>query len=324
MTGLALLLAALLWRRIRWRQARRVPADLHAGLEQLLQARTPAPAGEAAAAAAPQPAPHAQDGLPFDQARLDAMFGYDRRLQGEILALFVSETRDRLAGIGHALRCERAAPARVLAQEILDGSHAMALMPLQALARQAVHAGFSNDIVALRRLHADLLMALDALSQARGAGGRLQRHREHVMSAAIDLAALRGGAILPSPAWRRQRLATLCQQQVSFDELAEQIRCDPALAGKLIGLANGAVPSGGRLHAAVSAAMLAALGRPALIQALAAPAAASTLCAQFNEPRFWCHALAMACAARLAGDALQLAPADDLFTCGQLANTGQL
>ena len=166
MTGLALLLAALLWRRIRWRQARRVPADLHAGLEQLLQARTPAPAGEAAAAAAPQPAPHAQDGLPFDQARLDAMFGYDRRLQGEILALFVSETRDRLAGIGHALRCERAAPARVLAQEILDGSHAMGLMPLQALARQAVHAGFSNDIVALRRLHADLLMALDALSQA--------------------------------------------------------------------------------------------------------------------------------------------------------------
>lgn len=144
------------------------------------------------------------------------------------------------------------------------------------------------------------------------------------MSAAIDLAALRGGAILPSPAWRRQRLATLCQQQVSFDELAEQIRCDPALAGKLIGLANGAVPSGGRLHAAVSAAMLAALGRPALIQALAAPAAASTLCAQFNEPRFWCHALAMACAARLAGDALQLAPADDLFTCGLLANTGQL
>ena len=168
MTGLALLLAALLWRRIRWRQARRAPADLHAGLEQLLQARTPAPAGKAAAdpARAPQPAAHAQHRLPFEQARLDAMFGHDRRLQGEILTLFVSETRDRLAGIGHALRCERSAPARVLAQEILDGSHAMGLMPLQALARQAVHAGFANDIGALRRLHADLLMALDALSQA--------------------------------------------------------------------------------------------------------------------------------------------------------------
>ncbi len=144
------------------------------------------------------------------------------------------------------------------------------------------------------------------------------------MSALIDLAALRGGAVLPSPAWRRQRLATLCQQQVPYDELAEQIRCDPALVGKLIGLANGAVPPDGHRHVAVSAAMLAALGRPALIQALAAPAAATTLCTQFDEPYFWCHALAMACAARLAGDALQLAPADELFTCGLLANTGQL
>ncbi len=112
------------------------------------------------------PAPRAPDTPPFDAARLDAMFGYDRRLQGEILALFVAETRDRLAGIAHALRCERTAPARVLAQEILDGSQSMGLLPLQALARQAVHAGFSNDIGALRRLHAELLMALDALSQA--------------------------------------------------------------------------------------------------------------------------------------------------------------
>jgi len=132
----------------------------------LLQARTPAPAGKTAPAAAPQPAAPPQAGLPFEQARLDAMFGYDRRLQGEILSLFVSETRDRLAGIGHALRCERAAPARVLAQEIHDGSRAMGLLPLQQLAHQAVNAGFSNDIGALRRLHADLLMALDALSQA--------------------------------------------------------------------------------------------------------------------------------------------------------------
>ena len=29
-----------------------------------------------------------------------------------------------------------------------------------------MHAGFSNDIGALRRLHAELLMALDVLSQA--------------------------------------------------------------------------------------------------------------------------------------------------------------
>ncbi|STQ92217.1 HDOD domain [Janthinobacterium lividum] len=32
----------------------------------------------------------------------------------------------------------------------------------------------------------------------------------------------------------------------------------------------------------------------------------------------------MACAARVAGDALQLAPADELYSCGLLANCGQL
>lgn len=170
MAGLALVLAALLWRRIRWRQDSRGPdtTQAHVDLHQVLQTRKATPPAKVAESPAPQQEQERQerDAPPFEQARLDAMFGHDRRLQGEILALFVSETRDRLAGIAHALRCERAAPARILAQEILDGSHAMGLMPLQALARQAVHAGFSNDIAAQHRLHADLLMALDALSQA--------------------------------------------------------------------------------------------------------------------------------------------------------------
>ncbi|WP_215409176.1 hypothetical protein [Janthinobacterium sp. JC611] len=165
LAGLLLLLAALLWRRIRRAPADcTAPADLHA-LLQLRRAGQPAKAAETAEAA-PQPASAAPDTPSFEPARLDAMFGYDRRLQGEILALFVAETRDRLAGIAHALRCERPAAARVLAQEILDGSHAMGLLPLQALARQAVHAGFANDIGALRRLHADMLVSLDILSQA--------------------------------------------------------------------------------------------------------------------------------------------------------------
>ena len=166
LAALLLLLAALLWRRTRWHQAGRAPAtgtapaDLHA-LLQMRKASQQAKEAEMA-----PPAPVAPDMPPFDAARLDAMFGYDRRLQGEILALFVAETRDRLAGIAHALRCERPAPARILAQEIVDSSYAMGLLPLQALARQAVHAGFSNDMGALRRLHAELLMALDVLSQA--------------------------------------------------------------------------------------------------------------------------------------------------------------
>ncbi|MBW3509187.1 HDOD domain-containing protein [Janthinobacterium sp. NKUCC06_STL] len=144
------------------------------------------------------------------------------------------------------------------------------------------------------------------------------------MSAHIDLARLLGGAILPSPAGRRHWLATLCQQQVPLDELAEQLGCDPALSGKVIGLANAGVPAGGRRHAAVSAAMLAAIGLPALHQAFTTPAPPADTCAHFDAQHYWSHALAMACAARVAGDALQLAPADALYSCGLLANCGQL
>ena len=144
------------------------------------------------------------------------------------------------------------------------------------------------------------------------------------MNAHLDLASLLGAAILPSPAWRRHWLATLFQQQVPFDELAEQLGCDPALTGKVIGLANGAVPPGARQHAAVDAAMLAAIGLPALRQAFAIPDRPTATCAHFDEQRFWSHSQAMACAARVAGEALQLAPAKELYTCGLLANIGQL
>lgn len=144
------------------------------------------------------------------------------------------------------------------------------------------------------------------------------------MNAQLDLASLIGGAILPSPAWRRHWLATLFQQQVPFDELAEQLGCDPALTGKVIGLANGAVPPGARQHAAIDAAMLAAIGLPALRQAFAIPDRPTATCAHFDEQRFWSHSQAMACAARVVGDALQLAPAKELYTCGLLANIGKL
>jgi len=144
------------------------------------------------------------------------------------------------------------------------------------------------------------------------------------MSAHIDLARLLGGALLPSPAWRRHWQAALSRQQVPLDELAEQLGCDPALTGKIIGLANAGVPPGERLHAAVNAAMLAAIGLPALRQAFAAPALPAPTCARFDAQRFWSHSLAMACAARVAGHALQLAPADTLYSCGLLANCGQL
>lgn len=168
LTGLLLLLAALLWRHPR-RPRRNGGEAAAAGLFELLQARSAAPAAPAASgerAAPPMPAAPERRTPPFEQARLDALFGEDRVVQGEILALFVAETRDRLAGIAHALRCGRTAPARVLAQEIFDASTALGLVPLRRLSGAAVHASFSNDIEAQRSLHADLLVALEVLSSA--------------------------------------------------------------------------------------------------------------------------------------------------------------
>jgi hypothetical protein len=185
--GLLLLLGALLWRRPLGRgrgAARHALAGTPGGLPQLLQMRSAFPAAAApaasaqfAAAAAAATAAAERRAPPFEQARLDAMFGEERHVQGDILALFVAETRERLAGIAHALRCGRPMPARVLAQEIFDTSTALGLGQLKLLAADAVHASFSNDIAAQRSLHADLLTALEVLS---GAVTRLQQpQRRH-------------------------------------------------------------------------------------------------------------------------------------------------
>lgn len=173
--GLLLLLGALLWRRpLGRRRAAGKPAlaGTPGGLSALLQMRSALPAPAASAAATQLAAAAERRAPPFEQARLDAMFGEERHVQGDILALFVAETRERLAGIAHALRCGRPTPARVLAQEIFDTSTALGLGQLKLLAADAVHASFSNDIAAQRRLHADLLTALEVLS---GAVTRLQQ-----------------------------------------------------------------------------------------------------------------------------------------------------
>lgn len=182
LAGLFLLLAALLWRRPRWHQhasasARLATADSQGGLPALLQAfGAPSPAILAERVATP--APTERRAPPFQQARLDAMFGEDRQVQGEILALFVAETRDRLAGIAHALRYARTASARVLEQEIFDSSTALGLVQLRHLSGAAVHASFNNDIEAQRRLHADLLVALEVLSSAVTQLQQPQRYEE--------------------------------------------------------------------------------------------------------------------------------------------------
>ncbi|WP_300759106.1 HDOD domain-containing protein [Janthinobacterium sp.] len=144
------------------------------------------------------------------------------------------------------------------------------------------------------------------------------------MTASTALDVLLNGRSLPSPRWQRRKLRWLLQRQAPFDELAEQIRCEPAITGRIIGLANDALAPGQSADAAVNAETLAAIELPSLRQLFAEPALPPALCAGFDYQCYWSRALAMACAARLAGDALRLGSADELFTCGLLATIGEL
>jgi len=103
---------------------------------------------------------------PAEHIHLDQMFGNDPLLQGEILALFVADSHKCLAELADALVRGHAAPARLLAQQLLDHSTAMGLTQMRALAREAVNAGFANDFAEQRRLYAALRQALDAVSNA--------------------------------------------------------------------------------------------------------------------------------------------------------------
>ena len=104
--------------------------------------------------------------VPYDQARLNEMFGHDRQLHREILALFVTETFRQLDTMIDALLLGRMTEARMLAQEIYTDSANLGLGQISMLAHLAVNAGFANDLDGQLRLHARLMNALDALSTA--------------------------------------------------------------------------------------------------------------------------------------------------------------
>ena len=104
----------------------------------------------------------------YDQARLNEMFGHDRQLHREILALFVTETFRQLDAMIDALLLGRMTAARLLAQEIFTDSTNLGLDQMRMLSHLAVNAGFANDLDGQLRLHARLMNALDALSTALG------------------------------------------------------------------------------------------------------------------------------------------------------------
>lgn len=132
---------------------------------------------------------------------------------------------------------------------------------------------------------------------------------------------------LPTPKGVALALTKACQREdVHLDTIAGLVRTDPALSGRLLGLANSAA-SGGRALASVDEA-IARMGISTVNQVALAFSLIDQYsdghCANFNYAGFWNQSLLMAAASQRLGTLRKLGPASELFTVGLLAQIGNL
>jgi two-component system, cell cycle response regulator len=138
---------------------------------------------------------------------------------------------------------------------------------------------------------------------------------------------LRGSGQLPSPKGVAFAVMEVCRREdATMDAVANVVQTDPALAGRLLRLANSAARAG-RAVASVREAIVrlglgtvrqVSLGFSLVDQYRDGP------CEAFNYEDFWSRSLLMALAARELGELSRAASPDDLFACGLLAGIGSL
>jgi diguanylate cyclase (GGDEF)-like protein len=139
---------------------------------------------------------------------------------------------------------------------------------------------------------------------------------------------LKSAGQLPSPSGVALEIMRLSQREnVSLQEITRIAQTDPALAGRLLQLAN-SVAAGPRrpvisLSEAVQRIGLTAVRQAALSFSLLAANRVGT-CAGFDYDGFWAHSLATGIAAQAVGRQLKVAAAEECFTLGLLANIGTL
>ncbi|MDH4284144.1 MAG: HDOD domain-containing protein, partial [Gallionellaceae bacterium] len=106
------------------------------------------------------------------------------------------------------------------------------------------------------------------------------------------------------------------------------ILADPALAGRIIKMANSINPNRNRPIASVTVDTLILIGIQATRQAVLALSLVMAYrkgkCKKFDYERFWSHSVATACVAQTIGAVVRTAPLPEIFTCGLLARVGQL
>jgi HD-like signal output (HDOD) protein len=132
---------------------------------------------------------------------------------------------------------------------------------------------------------------------------------------------------LPSPQGVAFALNRACRSDhVNLYEIANLVRTDPALSGRLLALANSAA-TGGRSVISVDDAVarigVAGVSQVALAFSLI-DQYASGVCTNFNYAGFWSQSLLMASSAKEFGTARKLGVAAELFTLGLLAQIGRL
>lgn len=118
------------------------------------------------------------------------------------------------------------------------------------------------------------------------------------------------------------------KENVALPVLVQTIASDPALTGQIIKLANAVNPDRSRPIASVTVDTLLIVGTHAVRQVAIGLSLVTAYqkgeCRTFDYARFWAHSTAMACAAQNIGTLVRLAPLTEVFTCGLLAEIGQL
>jgi diguanylate cyclase (GGDEF)-like protein len=139
---------------------------------------------------------------------------------------------------------------------------------------------------------------------------------------------LRLSGRLPSPKGVALAIMEACRNEdTSLEDIARIVRTDPALAGRLLRLANSAAAGGLRPVAAIPDAVK-RLGLGAVRQVAMGFSLVDQYhegpCAGFDYTRFWSHSLLMGVAMQSLGALVRVASPDELFACGLLARIGCL
>jgi HD-like signal output (HDOD) protein len=149
------------------------------------------------------------------------------------------------------------------------------------------------------------------------------------MNEPLNFDELKAAGKLPSPKGAALRVMHLCQHEtVSMPELASAIQTDPALAGRIIKIANYVNPNKSRPIASVSADTLLLIGIHAVRQAAMGMSLITNYrdgpCKGFDYEQFWSLAVVMGSAAEAIAEASRIAPAAEMFNCGLMHDIGRL